>query len=124
MPEVPPGLGPGLGFQRGCGVEESFALPSGEVERVVEGVSRPPAVSSLGALAGCGFFLECFESFLGLLKRRGFPEGFRSFLSRWREDSFVWGDWEVSGSSMQWVGVSETVTGGAVVVVVVVDRSG
>ena len=121
--EVPPGLGFGLDFQCGCGVEESFVLLSREVERVVEGVSRPPAVSNLGALAGCGFFLGWFESSLGLRKRRGFPEGFRSFLSRWRGDSFVWGVCKVSGSSMQWVDVSEMVAGDAVAVVVV-DGSG
>ena len=69
-----------LGFRRGRGVEESFALLSREVDRGVEGVARPPAVSNFGTSLECGLSLERFGSFLGFLGCLGCPEGFRSFL--------------------------------------------
>lgn len=80
MPEMSVGFGFGLDLRRGCGVEGSLALLSGEVDRGVEGVARPPAVSNFGPSAERGLFFEWFELFLGLRGCLGCPEDFRSSL--------------------------------------------
>ena len=59
------GLGFGLVSRRGRGVEESFALLSGEADRGVEGVARPPAASKFSALLGFGISFECSKLSLG-----------------------------------------------------------